>query len=109
MESTPVYRDNDYTLFLEDGTPYLSAGGRRFLLSCHPYEPCLHITDENGAMTLVHNSFDPYGLLEVFREGRTVTSITGRRYSARDFCRLVEYAAGKGEMDIDDAEKLFGD
>lgn len=60
-------------------------------------------------MTLVHNSFDPYGLLGVFREGRTVTSITGRRYSARDFCRLVEYAAGKGEMDIDDAEKLFGD
>lgn len=33
MESTPAYRDNDYTLFLEDGAPYLSAGGRRYMLS----------------------------------------------------------------------------
>ena len=109
IESGIVYRDDDFMLFQEGGSPCLMAGGRRFLLGCHPYEPCLHITDENGAMTLVHNSFDPYDLLEVFREGRCVSSITGRQYSARDFCRLVAFAAGKGEMGIEDAEKMFAD
>ena len=109
IESDIVYRDDDYTLFREGGSPCLMAGGRRFLLGCHPYEPCLHITEEDGTMTLIHNAFNPYDLLDVIREGRCFSSITGRRYSARDFCRLVEFAAGKGEMGIDDAEKVFGE
>ncbi len=102
-----VYRDDDFTLLQKGGTPYLMAGGRRFMLGCHPYEPCLHITADDGSTTLVHNAFNPIDLLEVFRDGRCVSSITGRRYSARDFCRMVQFAAGKGELGIDDAESVF--
>lgn len=107
-EISLVYKDDEYELGQMDGIPCLVAGGRRFKLTCHPYEPCLYITDEAGRMTIVHNSFDPSVVLELVHEGRTLRSITGRCYGARDFCRMVEYAAGKGEMGIDDAEKVFG-
>ena len=107
-EISLVYKDDEYELGQMDGIPCLVASGRRFRLTCHPYEPCLYITDEAGKMTIVHNSFDPSVVLELVHEGRTLSSITGRCYGARDFCRMVEYAAGKGELGIDDAEKVFG-
>ena len=104
-----AYRDARFTLGERDGAAYLVADGRTYTLSCHPYEPCLYITDESGAVTAVHNSFDPSAVLAVFRRGETVTSITGRRYEARDFCEMVEYAAGMGDVQIDDAERVFGE
>ena len=104
-----VYSDDRYVLGNEDGLPYIIIGGRRYRLTCHPYEPCLYITDEAGALTAVHNAFDPDSVLAAFAAGRTVTSITGREYSAQDFCRMVEYAAGMVNIQIDYAERVFGD
>lgn len=109
IENGVAYRDGEYVFGQEDGMLYLMARGRRFILTCHPYEPCLYITDEAGNKTIVHNSFDPSVVLEIFLEGGGVDSITGREYDALDFCRMVEYAAGKGDIGIDDAEKVFGD
>lgn len=103
-----VYRDERYALGLEKGRPYLIADGRRLLLTCHPYEPCLYITGEDSKKTAVHNAFDPSAVLESFGRGETVESVTGRRYGAPDFCRMVEYAAGKADIGIDDAEKVLG-
>ena len=102
-----VWRGERYTLFEEDGGPRLIAGARRYRLSCHPYGPCLYITDEAGNLTAVHNAFDPSAVLESFRQGRPVRSITGREYDAKDFCRMVESAAGMGNINIDDAERIF--
>ena len=103
-----VFQDERYTLSREDGTTRLIAAGKRYALTCHPYEPCLYITEESGAVTAVHNAFDPLVVLAAFRKGRTVTSITGMKYDARDFCKMVEYAAGMGNIGIDAAEKAFG-
>ena len=104
-----VYGDERYTLGFEDGLPYIIIDGERLRLTCHPYEPCLYITDGNGVMTAVHNSFDPDSVLRFFAAGKTVTSITGREYDAKDFCRMVEYASGMVDVQIDYAEKVFGD
>lgn len=103
-----VYKDGRYTLGLQNGSPCLIAGGRSFTLSCHPYEPCLYITGENGSTTAVHNAFDPCYALEAFQNGKTVESITGFKYDAKDFCRMVEYAADMVDIQIDAAEKVFG-
>ena len=103
-----VYRDARYLLGRENGVPCLIAGCRKFKLTCHPYEPCLYITDEHGVLTAVHNAFDPGVLLDAFRAGNTVTSITGREYTAEDFCRMAEYAAGRVDLQIDDAERALG-
>ncbi len=108
-EGTVVYRDARYTLGRKNDRPYVRAGAATFLLSCHPYEPCLYITDKDGDKTAVHNAFDPSDLLRNFSKGKTVTSITGREYSARDFCEMVEYAAGRRNISISDAEQVFGD
>lgn len=104
-----VYKDGRYSLCKKDGVPYLIADGKEYKLTCHPYEPCLYITDENGSVTAVHNSFDPVCTLDLFADGKTVTSITGLKYTAKDFCRMVEYAAGMYDVQIDDAEKVFGE
>lgn len=102
-----VYRDGHYTLGRKDGAPYLRADGKTYLLSCSPYEPCLYITDADGDQTAVHNAFDPSDVLRDFAKGRTVTAITGREYSARDFCEMVEYAAGRRNISFSDAERVF--
>ena len=107
--NTVVYDDGYYTLGTADGRPCLTAGEKRYLLSCHPYEPCLYITDGTGGLTSVHNAFDPAVVLEAFAAGRAVRSVTGREYDAPDFCRMVEAAAGRGDLGIDAAERLFAD
>ena len=104
-----VYRDGRYTLGQQNGFPYLIANGERLTLTCHPYEPCLYITEENGCKTAVHNAFDPFDVLDAFSRGETITSITGREYDALDFCRIVEYAAGMSDIGINDAEVVLGD
>ncbi len=104
-----IYRDDHYELGRLNGVPYLRVDGRRFVLSSHPYEPCLYIAEGNGLIqTSVHNAFDPLHVLEAFRAGRTVTSITGFEYDARDFCRMVAYASGRGNININEAEETFG-
>ena len=103
-----VYSDEKYVLGREEGLPYLKADGEKYKLTCHPYEPCLYITEENGAMTAVHNAFDPSSVLWAFSKGMTITSITGFEYDAKDFCLMVEYAAGMVNIGIDDAERVFG-
>ena len=107
-KATVVYRDGHYTLGQQNGLPYLIANGERFTLTCHPYEPCLYITDENGCKTAVHNAFDPFDVLDAFSRGETITSITGREYGALDFCMIVEYAAGMSDIGINDAEAALG-
>ena len=103
-----VYRDGRYTLGQQNGFPYLIANGERLTLTCHPYEPCLYITDGDGCKTAVHNAFDPFDVLDAFSRGETITSITGREYDAPDFCRMVEYAAGMSDIGINDAEIVLG-
>ena len=103
-----VYRDEKFVLGWQDDIPYLKADGKKYVLTGQPFEPCLYITDENDKRAVVHNSFYPYDVLDLICEGHTVTSITGFEYHAKDFCRMVEYAAGKGDISISDAEKVFG-
>ena len=99
-----VYRDGRYTLGQQNDCPYLIANGERLTLTCHPYEPCLYITDENGCKTAVHNAFDPFDVLNAISRGENIGSITGREYDARDFCRMIEYAAGMTNISINDVE-----
>ena len=106
-DGSVVYRDARYTLGRKNDRPYLRADGETLFLRCSPYEPCLYITDEYGNQTAVHNAFDPTDVLRDFSKGRTVMSITGREYSARDFCEMVAYAAGRRNISISDAEQVF--
>lgn len=107
-KDTVVYSEGRYVLGMEEGLPFLGIDGKKYRLTCHPYEPCLYITDEKGQLTAVHNAFDPASVLHSFAKGQTVTSITGREYDAGDFCRMVEYAAGLLNIQIDEAERVFG-
>ena len=108
MKDCEVYRDERYVLGMYDGYPYLTINDKKYVLTCHPYEPCLYITREGGSMTAVHNAFDPFYVLEAFRGGETVTSVTGLEYDAKGFCRMIEYAADMVNINIDDAERVFG-
>ncbi|MBO4547829.1 MAG: hypothetical protein J5758_01305, partial [Abditibacteriota bacterium] len=103
-----IYTGGPYVFCIKNGLPYLTVNGKPFALTCHPYEPCLYITGPEGERAAVHNSFDPAAAARVFLEGRTLRSVTGREYGSEDFCRMAEYACGKGDIQIDDAEKVFG-
>ena len=107
MNNRRIYSEGRYVLGTEDSHPYMTVCGKKYVLTCHPYEPCLYITDENGNTTAVHNAFDPSAVLESFANGDTVTSITGTVYDKIDFCRMVEYAAGMFDIQVDEAEKVL--
>lgn len=102
-----VYRDAQYELGQKDGMPYLIANGATVTMTCHPYEPCLYV-HKDGGMTVVHNAFEPFDVLQAFAAGKTILGITGREYAPRDFCRMVEYAAGMGDVGIQIAESVLG-
>ncbi|MBQ7647166.1 MAG: hypothetical protein IJS94_07855 [Clostridia bacterium] len=104
-ENTVVFQSEYYILGLEDGLAYIIVKGNKYKLTCHPYEPCLYITDKDGRMTAVHNSFDPLYVMDPFGKGQPVTSITGLEYDAKDFCRMIEYALGTVDIQIDEAER----
>ena len=103
-----VYKNERYTLGLENDTPYIIIDGKCYIFGCHPYEPCLYITDENVFTTAVHNAFEPFYVLDSFKRGQTITSVTGFEYDAKDFCQMVDYAKFMGDIGIDDAERAFG-
>ena len=102
-----VFADGRYILGWKKGLPFISINGEEYRLTCHPYEPCLYVTDRSGRMTAVHNAFDPSSVLDRFADGDTVTSITGTEYDASDFCEMVENAARFRDIQIDEAEKVF--
>ena len=92
-EISLVYKDDEYALGQVDGIPCLVAGGHRFRLTCHPYEPCMYIRDRERLVAVIHNAFNPLDLMEAFAKGKTVTSISGKVYDAKAFCVTIEYAA----------------
>ena len=88
-----VYQDERYTLGQKDMSPYFTADGKTYLLSCHPYEPCMYIRDRERLVAVIHNAFNPLDLMEAFAKGKTVTSISGKVYDAKAFCVMIEFAA----------------
>ena len=89
-----------YELMYEKEGILLVAGEKQYLLSCHPYEPCLYIRTQ-GRMTVLHNAFDPERVKEAFENGRTVEAVTGTAYDLALFGELVVYAAAHfSETDI---------
>ena len=84
--------DERYALSRKDGKAYLTADGKTYCLSCHPYEPCMYISDARGIVSVVHNAFDPIAVLESFAHGQTVEAVTGTRYDPLAFCEMLAFA-----------------
>lgn len=85
-----VYLDERYALIQERQRVCYIDQGRCYRLSYHPYEPCIYIDMGNSAPLVLHNSFDPYRVVESFALGKTVTSISDRVYNGRIFCEMLE-------------------
>ena len=90
-----VYQDDHYVLGQKDGKPFFVTNGKIYLLSCHPYEPCIYIKNDGVLVTVIHNAFDPSDVLKKFAKGNTVNSISGKEYEAKEFCEMLDFAATK--------------
>ena len=103
-----VYKDERYTLGLEDKNPYLTVDGKTYQLSCHPYEPCTYIKEGERLVSVIHNAFDTSYVVEAFSKGETVTSNSGKLYDAKSFCTLIAFAADSlYDTDISYAESAL--
>ena len=102
--------DNTFTLEERGGFVWLDFNGKSLKLTCQPCEPCMYISQADGKVTTLHNSFNPSVVLEMFAEGSTVSSITGRVYRPADFCGLIWNTVmewGPQGVQIDDAERNY--
>ena len=88
-----VYSDDKFVLGQRNGEPYLEADGKKYSLSCHPYEPCMYIKSNGVLVAVINNAFDPSVVLKAFAKGKTVDSISGKVYEAEDFCEMLAFAA----------------
>ena len=105
-----VYQDGTYTLGKKDGLAWLEVDGISLKLTGQPYEPCTYVAQADGNVTTIHNAFDPSVVLEVFADGETMSSITGRVYRPGDFCGLIWHTVkewGPQEVQIDAAERNY--
>ena len=105
-----VYQDGTYTLGERDGLVWLEVDGESLKLTGQPYEPCTYVTQADGKVTTIHNAFDPSVVLEVFADGETMPSITGRVYRPKDFCGLIWHTVkewGPQGVQIDEAERNY--
>ena len=84
LDDVVVFDNGLYKLFKSSGNYYLGVKNENYKLTCHPYEPCTYIEGR-----CIHNAFDIIDIFESFRDKLIVTSITGRKYTAKDFCDLV--------------------
>ena len=105
-----VYQDGIYTLGERDGLAWLDVDGTSLRLTSQPYEPCTYISRADGGVTTIHNAFDTSVVLELFADGRTLSSITGRTYYPGDFCGMIWHTVNKWgpqEVQIDAAERSY--
>lgn len=105
-----VYQDGTYTLGERDGMAWLEVDGESLKLTGQPYEPCTYVTQADGKVTTIHNAFDPSVVLEIFADGETMSSITGRVYRPKDFCGLIWHTVkewGPQGVQIDEAERNY--
>ena len=102
-----IYRNESYTLALSGEQPVFATGGGTYLLSCHPYDPCTYIRSEgDGLISVIRSAFDPSYVFEAFSKGESVTSVTGKAYSPREFCELLDHAVRYfSETVIDEVER----
>ena len=84
IDDVVVFDNGLYKLFKSSGKYYLGVKNENYKLTCHPYEPCTYIEGR-----CIHNAFDIIDIFESFRDNLIVSSITGRKYTAKDFCDLV--------------------
>ena len=60
--------DNTFTLEERGGFVWLDFNGTSLKLTCQPCEPCMYISQADGKVTTLHNSFNPSVVLEMFAE-----------------------------------------
>lgn len=102
-----LYKNANVQLYEEDGKFLLTDGTEVYTITSSPWEPCLYLTDSQGHVTTLHNSFEASWIASLAREGGTLHAITGRDYDIVGLCRLLLQAAGKvADASIDYLEKL---
>ena len=86
--------------------------GETYLLTSHPYEPCLYIREKDLQVCTLHNAYNTYDLKKAFSAGETVSTNYGKDYDKEfdeaGFCRVLAAAldSGRDNMDFFDAAKL---
>lgn len=79
--------------------------GCKYVLTSHPYEPCLYIKLDGKMIAILHNAFDAYDLPDIFAAGEKLKSISGRMHDEESVCRILAAAVDKqGEYNFTDFE-----
>ena len=94
---------------LKDTRPYLRLDGEEYTLSSHPFDLCTYIRKNSRVVITIRNAFEIYTAYEMLADGKTLTSISGRKYDAAGFCSLLACAVRMGleELQLSDAEALL--
>lgn len=79
-----IYKENSEVIF--------ECKGNSYVLTSHPYEPCLYINHDGKIIKTVHNAFEAHLLPERLSDGGSVFAADGRHYDNDSFCEALEAA-----------------
>ena len=112
-EITEEYRTGDFgELDYSGDTVTYIYKGKTYLLTSHPYEPCLYIWEKDLQVCTLHNAYNTVDLKKAFSVGETVSTNYAKDYDKEfdeaGFCRVLAAAldSGRDDMDLFDAAKL---
>ena len=110
---TEEYRAGDFgELDYSGDTVTYIYKGKTYLLTSHPYEPCLYIWEKDLQVCTLHNAYNTDDLKKAFSVGETVSTNYAKDYDKEfdeaGLCRVLAAAldSGRDEMDLFDAAKL---
>ena len=96
----PLFQEGD--LFLVDyGNELYLIDQDAYLITSHPYEPCLCISQDDEVIVTIHNAFDTKEIYELAEKGGTIRMISGQEYDLQSIGDLLSYALKLKEDSMD--------
>lgn len=107
MSEEMIYQSKNAFLVCREDQMVLVSNGMDYLLSSHPYEPCLYVKIEDQLVAIIHHFLTVDEMEYLAKSQGKMRMITGKEYDISKVCQLILCAieCGIGEADISYLEK----
>ena len=82
----------DRILIEDEGKLFFTHDDHPYLISSHPYEPCLYLDSEDGRQIVIHNAFETEDITEMMQDHLRKTSISGNLIGIEELMELLSVA-----------------
>ena len=102
-----IYQNDKYILGEAEGKYFLMIDEQKYLISDHPYEPCLYIKGPSAKLVTIHHAFTVDELCAIAKTNGTIKMVSGNEYDIAGVLKLINKAVSLS-MDAMDISYVEG-